>query len=143
MTLDEVARYLAMAERTIYDWAQTGRLPAYKLGATWRFRRSEIDAWLQSHRSGPDPVQRRKEPLVPPAEVEPTRWQQVTRCRAEIEAAIADPNRTTFPVSRFEDDFGADTVDAALEQLRKEKRVVVTSVKGRDGERVKVIRRRS
>jgi excisionase family DNA binding protein len=44
MTLPELADYLSMAERTIYLWAQQGRVPAFKLGTSWRFRRSEIDA---------------------------------------------------------------------------------------------------
>ena len=54
MSLPEVATYLGMAERTIYVWAQQGKIPAFKLGTSWRFRRSEIDAWLETQRSGPD-----------------------------------------------------------------------------------------
>ena len=53
MTLPEVAAYLSMSERTIYDWVQRGRIPAYKIGATWRFRRDEIDTWLVAQRTGP------------------------------------------------------------------------------------------
>ena len=34
-------------------WAQEGTLPAFRLGRLWRFRRAEIDAWLESHRRGP------------------------------------------------------------------------------------------
>jgi len=44
--MPQVAGYLAMKERTIYDWAQSGKIPAFKLGATWRFRLSGTDAWL-------------------------------------------------------------------------------------------------
>ena len=40
MTLPELAAYLTMSERTIYDWAQQGKVPAYQLGSSWRFRRS-------------------------------------------------------------------------------------------------------
>ena len=53
MTLVELASYLSVSERTIYDWAQRGKVPAYKLGAAWRFRKDEIDRWLTSRRSGP------------------------------------------------------------------------------------------
>ena len=142
MSLQDVARYLAMTERTIYDWAQTGRIPAFKLGATWRFRRSEIDAWLQSQRSGPE-VSRSQKPLVPPPDIEQTRWQRVTACKAEIESTLADTTRTTFLVSQFEDEFGANVVNEALEELRKERRITITHVRGRDGQRNRVIRRRS
>lgn len=46
MTAEEVADYLRVAERTVYDWAQKGEIPCGKLGATWRFRRSDIDEWV-------------------------------------------------------------------------------------------------
>ena len=143
MSLPEVARYLAMTERTIYDWAQTGRIPAFKLGTTWRFRRSEIDAWLQSRRSGPQvSVTRPEGPIVPPVEPEPTRWQRVAACKAEIETTISDTTRTTFLVSQFDDEFGGNIVSDAIEQLRRDGRVVLSTIKARNGERVKVIRRR-
>jgi len=48
MTVEEVATYLRVSERTIYDWAQKGELPAGKLGNTWRFLRSEVDQWVNS-----------------------------------------------------------------------------------------------
>ena len=140
MSLPEVARYLGMAERTIYDWAQSGRLPAFKLGATWRFRRSEIDAWLETHRSGPVV----RPPLVEPVDVQPTSWQARQACREEVEAALReDPDRTVFTVDRFVDQFGADVVEEVVERLRRQKRIVVDEVKGRDGRKTRVIRRRS
>lgn len=46
MTVEDVAGYLRVAERTIYDWAQKGEIPCGKLGSSWRFRRGDIDRWL-------------------------------------------------------------------------------------------------
>jgi len=46
LTLDEVAAYLKAGKRTVYRLAQKGEIPAFKLGGTWRFRRSELDAWI-------------------------------------------------------------------------------------------------
>ena len=54
MTLKEVAQYLKMKERTIYKWAQNGKIPAIKLGSTWRFRKEEVNAWLEKNRNIPD-----------------------------------------------------------------------------------------
>ena len=48
MTVEDVAVYLRVAERTIYDWAQKGDIPCGKLGASWRFRRTDIDTWLET-----------------------------------------------------------------------------------------------
>ncbi|MDR1866957.1 MAG: PTS sugar transporter subunit IIA [Treponema sp.] len=46
LTIDEVARYLRVSERTVYDWAQKGEIPSGKLGTVWRFKRSDIERWV-------------------------------------------------------------------------------------------------
>jgi len=46
LTLDEVAAYLKAGKRTVYRLAASGVIPAFKLGGTWRFRRSELDHWI-------------------------------------------------------------------------------------------------
>ncbi|AOB38498.1 helix-turn-helix domain-containing protein [Bordetella parapertussis] len=46
LTLDEVAVYLKAGKKTVYRLAQRGEIPEFKLGGTWRFRRSELDRWI-------------------------------------------------------------------------------------------------
>ena len=46
MTLEEVATYLRVSERTVSDLAQKGQIPAARFGDAWRFTRSEIEQWL-------------------------------------------------------------------------------------------------
>jgi PTS system nitrogen regulatory IIA component len=46
MTIEDVARLLKVSERTIYDWAQHGKIPGGKLGTSWRFKRDEIEKWI-------------------------------------------------------------------------------------------------
>lgn len=46
-TIKEVAAYLKLAEKTAYRLASDGRLPGFKVGGSWRFRKSEIDAWIK------------------------------------------------------------------------------------------------
>jgi len=46
MTVDQVADYLQVGKRTIYNMASAGELPAAKIGEQWRFFRPEIDRWL-------------------------------------------------------------------------------------------------
>lgn len=48
MTIEEVAAYLRVSERTVYDWAQKGDLPGGKLGTTWRFKRIDVENWVNS-----------------------------------------------------------------------------------------------
>ncbi len=45
-TLDEVAAYLKAGKKTVYRLAQQGQIPGFKLGGTWRFRRTELDRWI-------------------------------------------------------------------------------------------------
>jgi excisionase family DNA binding protein len=49
LTLDEVAAYLKAGKRTVYRFAQNGDIPAFKLGGTWRFRRSELERWIDAN----------------------------------------------------------------------------------------------
>lgn len=48
LTIDEVAAYLKAGKRTVYRLASSGKIPAFKLGGTWRFRRAELDQWIAS-----------------------------------------------------------------------------------------------
>ena len=47
MTLQEVAEYLQLSKDMIYRLAQSGRIPASKVGSRWRFRRERIDRWME------------------------------------------------------------------------------------------------
>ena len=42
MTIKEVSEYLKLAEKTAYRLAAEGKIPGFKVGASWRFRKSEI-----------------------------------------------------------------------------------------------------
>lgn len=46
MTIRELAAYLKMAEKTLYRLAAEGAVPGFKVGGSWRFRKSEIDKWI-------------------------------------------------------------------------------------------------
>ncbi len=52
MTVQEVAEFLRVSERTVYDWATNGTIPCGKLGTTWRFKRSEVEKWVNEQLSG-------------------------------------------------------------------------------------------
>lgn len=49
LTIEEVAAYLRVSERTVYEWANKGEIPCGKLGTSWRFKRSEIEKWVDTH----------------------------------------------------------------------------------------------
>ena len=49
-TIADVARFLQVTEKTVYRLAQSGRIPAFKLGWAWRFREAEIHGWVEDQR---------------------------------------------------------------------------------------------
>ena len=51
LTIDEVAKYLRVSERTVYEWAQKGEIPAGKIGTAWRFKKSDLEKWVNEHLS--------------------------------------------------------------------------------------------
>lgn len=46
LTIRQLAEYLMISEKTVYRMLDRNQLPAVRVGAQWRFRRQDIDAWL-------------------------------------------------------------------------------------------------
>ena len=51
LTINEVASYLKVAERTVYRLAAAKKIPAFKVGGPWRFSLSDIDRWIKQQSS--------------------------------------------------------------------------------------------
>lgn len=47
MTVKELADYLKIAEKTAYRFALEKKIPGFKVGTAWRFRKAEIDKWIK------------------------------------------------------------------------------------------------
>lgn len=57
MTLADLADWLVVPHRTVYSWRQRGEgPPAYKVGGKLRWRRSDVEDWLQAHRDDREAV---------------------------------------------------------------------------------------
>jgi excisionase family DNA binding protein len=50
LTLPEVAQLLKVAEKTVYTMAQKGELPAFKVRGQWRFKRADLDQWIEQQK---------------------------------------------------------------------------------------------
>src|ERR1051325_7035094 len=50
LTTEEVLEYLQVNRRTVYRLIKAGKIPAVRVGRQWRFRKRDIDAWLDSQR---------------------------------------------------------------------------------------------
>ncbi len=47
MTVSETAEYLRIGKTTLYKMVRDGKIPAFKIGNQWRFRRDDIEKWLE------------------------------------------------------------------------------------------------
>jgi len=50
MTLKEVALYLKLTEKTAYRLAAEKKLPGFKVGGSWRFKREDLEQWIEEQK---------------------------------------------------------------------------------------------
>jgi excisionase family DNA binding protein len=50
LTIDELSEYLAIKRSTLYSMVESGLLPHYRIGRLIRFKRDDVDRWMESHR---------------------------------------------------------------------------------------------
>ncbi len=53
-SVGELAEWLGIGTMTIHRMVKRGDIPCYQVGKLFRFRRTDIEAWLARHRKGPD-----------------------------------------------------------------------------------------
>ena len=49
--IEEAANYLGVTKETIRNWIKKTDIPAHKIGKLWKFKASELDAWVKSGNS--------------------------------------------------------------------------------------------
>ena len=47
MTLREASKYLGVAPDTLYKYLSERRIPTFKLGNRWRFKKDLLDRWME------------------------------------------------------------------------------------------------
>jgi excisionase family DNA binding protein len=50
LTIDELSEYLNLKRSTLYSLVESGELPHYRVGRLVRFKRDDIDQWMEAHR---------------------------------------------------------------------------------------------
>ena len=53
LTTEQVARYLKVDKFTVYRLVARKKIPAFRVGSQWRFKRSMIEAWLMKNMNIP------------------------------------------------------------------------------------------
>jgi excisionase family DNA binding protein len=126
LSIPKLAAYLSLAERTVVMWAQQGRIPAFKVGSIWRFRKEDIDKWLESQRTGPD-LGTPEEDTVGTLKPKPFRSiedeQRVAGCIDAIKLKLQDSDRHMWVVYDFHLDYEERVVKTAIDRLVKAKKI--------------------
>jgi len=52
MTIGQVAKYLQISEITTYRLVQEGRIPAFKVGRSWRIKREDLNEFIEKQKRG-------------------------------------------------------------------------------------------
>jgi excisionase family DNA binding protein len=116
LTTEEVLEYLQVNLRTIYRLIKAGKIPAVRVGRQWRFRKQDIDAWLDSQRPRDGgPVAR-----VDPAGTALPARRQNQRPRILVvddESSVRDLLSKTLALAEYDVDTANDG-RSALERLR-------------------------
>ena len=47
MTLREASQYLGISPDTLYKYISEAKIPAFKLGNRWRFKKDLLDRWME------------------------------------------------------------------------------------------------
>ena len=48
VSIDAIARHLDVSKDTVYRWIDQRGMPAHKVGRQWKFKISEVDAWVRA-----------------------------------------------------------------------------------------------
>ena len=48
-SMNEISEYLGITRDTALSWIEKRGMPAAKIGRTWKFKISEVDAWVRSN----------------------------------------------------------------------------------------------
>ena len=54
ISIEDAAEYLGVKPSTIRTWIKTKKMPAHKVGKLWKFKKSELDEWIDSGESAID-----------------------------------------------------------------------------------------
>src|ERR1700739_4748534 len=100
LTTEEVLEYLQVNLRTVYRLIKAGKIPAVRVGRQWRFRKRDIDAWLDSQRARRGTRAVAAQPA--PASVRPSGAARPRVLVVDDEASIRDLLAKTLALAEYE-----------------------------------------
>ncbi len=123
LTTTEVLEYLQVNLRTVYRLLKAGSLPAVRVGRQWRFRRADLDAWLEGQRSTARRAGAAPRPAAPAAVAAPAAKTAAPAPRRVLVADDEESIRETLSRTLVLAEYSVETVadgPSAVECLRAE-----------------------
>src|SRR3979490_3234779 len=114
---EEVLEYLQVNLRTVYRLIKAGKIPAVRVGRQWRFRKRDIDAWLDSQRPRAGAGGASASSAAPPAASPRAAADRPRILVVDDEASIRDLLSKTLALAEYDVDLAHDG-RTALERPR-------------------------
>ena len=48
LSVEEIGKYLGVSSDTIYRWIDSRGMPAHRMGRFWKFKKEQVDAWVEA-----------------------------------------------------------------------------------------------
>ena len=134
LTMKEVLGHLRVNRRTVYRLIKAGEIPALRVGRLWRFRKSDLDTWLESHQLVSAPAE--PLPQAPAESVAPVPVSSRPRVLVvDDEASIRDLLSRMLALAEYDVDVASNGRSAVDQMQRSRYNLLIVDLRmpGMDG----------
>ncbi len=61
LSVDEICKYLGVSKDTVYKWIDKHGMPAHRMGRLWKFKKEQLDAWVEAGGAASDITNERQD----------------------------------------------------------------------------------
>jgi len=138
LTPEDIASLLSISPRTVYDYAQKGKIPAIKMLGQWRFKESDIVDWIESLQSkGGNYFESN---FTSSDQLAREQFDDVTR---QLRDQLETSTNELFPIEAltFEGNVPDKVIKKVIDKLKKDGEIEITKIK--DGKsKIEAIKKR-
>ena len=52
LSISDICKYLGVSNDTVYKWIDKHAMPAHRMGRLWKFKKEQVDAWVEAGGAG-------------------------------------------------------------------------------------------
>lgn len=61
LSVDEICKYLGVSSDTVYRWIERFDMPAHRMGRLWKFKKDQVDSWIEAGGASADSLKEDKD----------------------------------------------------------------------------------